>query len=121
AIRAQIVAHCSRQKESRNPKRCSRFDDSPGAERAAHLIAELSLIAIKRDKLIAKELIGSIVERVPIEVWFRGAGGEVSSECFGLVSALCAESIQHTVEGRTQNQMFLHVVSFDDVSFARGT
>ncbi len=60
-----VVAQCCRQIERRNAVGRADLDDAPCIGGAAELIAELGLVAIKRDQLVADELLDLLRSRCP--------------------------------------------------------
>ena len=57
--------------------------DAASLECATHVIAQLRLCAIERDQLVSQEFIGALIELVPIQRAFSGAGRKVG--CQGIV------------------------------------
>src|SRR5216683_5109563 len=62
---SDVVAQCCRQIERRNAVGRADLDDAPCIGGAAELIAELGLVAIKRDQLVADELLDLLRSRCP--------------------------------------------------------
>src|SRR5207237_1476970 len=107
-VMTKIVAHSRGKKESGDTKRRTGFDHPSRSKGAAHVIAELRLVAIERHELVPQKLVGSVVEAVPIEGALGGASGEVGNERFTLARIRCVEPIEQLVDRGTKNQVSVH-------------
>src|SRR5439155_23329385 len=89
-------------------RRSSDLDHPSRSKGAAHVVAELRLLAIERHELVPQKLVGSVVEAVPIERALGGASGEVGYERFTLARIRRVEPIEQLVDRGTKNQVSVH-------------
>src|SRR5207237_354645 len=84
------------------------LDAATGAQRTADVIAELRLGSVERDELVLQELVGALIEAVPIERAFGGARREVLRHGAVLRDMLRVEPLEQAVERRSECKASVH-------------
>src|SRR5262249_26791953 len=104
AVLAEVVSHGGREVERGDAEGGAGLHDPARAERTAELVAELRLVAVERDELVAQEAVVPLFEAAPVEGAFAGAGREVGRERIVLRGAARVQAVEQGLEARIAEQ-----------------
>src|SRR5690606_31683666 len=97
---AHHVADGGREVERRDAERGARLDDAPRLERAAEQVAELRLVAVECDQLVAQEAVDVGVEAIAVERTLARPTREVVGQSAGLRLAAPVQAVEQDLELR---------------------